>query len=250
MADLDDFFAKKDRKKSKGKKFTTTDEIAKKLEDAGKKSEKVKKPMPLQQIGTDGDENIHQTQDEDDEWKEFEEEKKDYSGLRIGNLTITEGDSEGGGCDGEEQDIMEENEAGELVPRRKVQSGPWKIVAPQSQPEPEQPVEDKHIEYMPTGGSAYLPPHLRNQPREIHSSPRMKNRTAPDINSEEFFPTLSASKNVDPRAQGRKRRDEGAFEEVRNSRSHSNRYAESAMAASGPRLSLGNKYGALSQEQS
>lgn len=44
MADLDDFFAKKDRKKSKTtKKFATTEEVAKKLEDTAKKSEKVKK---------------------------------------------------------------------------------------------------------------------------------------------------------------------------------------------------------------
>lgn len=42
MADLDDFFAKKDRKKAKGKKFTTTEEIAKKLEETGKKVEKPK----------------------------------------------------------------------------------------------------------------------------------------------------------------------------------------------------------------
>lgn len=43
MADLDDFFAKKDRKKSKGKKFATADEIAKKLEETGRRSEKLKK---------------------------------------------------------------------------------------------------------------------------------------------------------------------------------------------------------------
>lgn len=42
MADLDDFFAKKDRKKAKGKKFTTTEEIAKKLEETGKRVEKAK----------------------------------------------------------------------------------------------------------------------------------------------------------------------------------------------------------------
>lgn len=42
MADLDDFFAKKDRKKAKGKKFTTTEEIAKKLEETGKRVEKIK----------------------------------------------------------------------------------------------------------------------------------------------------------------------------------------------------------------
>ena len=42
MADLDDFFAKKDRKKSKGKKFATTEDVAKKLEDTSKKIEKPK----------------------------------------------------------------------------------------------------------------------------------------------------------------------------------------------------------------
>lgn len=48
MADLDDFFAKKDRKKSKStKKFSTTEEVAKKLEDNAKKTEKVKKERPL-----------------------------------------------------------------------------------------------------------------------------------------------------------------------------------------------------------
>lgn len=54
MADLDDFFAKKDRKKAKGRKFTTTDEIAKKLEETGKKIEKTKKEktgLPSQTSG-------------------------------------------------------------------------------------------------------------------------------------------------------------------------------------------------------
>lgn len=58
MADLDDFFAKKDKKKSKGKKFATADEIAKKLEETGKKSDKLKKEKTLQNIsGQDGEEN-------------------------------------------------------------------------------------------------------------------------------------------------------------------------------------------------
>lgn len=39
MADLDDFFAKKDRKKTKAKKFGTPDELVKKLEDTTKKTE-------------------------------------------------------------------------------------------------------------------------------------------------------------------------------------------------------------------
>jgi hypothetical protein len=37
MADLDSFFAKKDKKKVKGKKFTTTEEIARRLNDTEKK---------------------------------------------------------------------------------------------------------------------------------------------------------------------------------------------------------------------
>lgn len=59
MADLDDFFAKKDRKKSKGKKFLTTEEIAKKLEETGKKIEKPKKDKQTIQppiSGQDGNE--------------------------------------------------------------------------------------------------------------------------------------------------------------------------------------------------
>jgi hypothetical protein len=69
---------------------------------------------------------------EDDEWKEFEEEKKDYTGLKIGNLQI-EGEGMAGEGEEEEDQEMEENEAGEMVPKRKVQSGPWKMV---NQPHP------------------------------------------------------------------------------------------------------------------
>lgn len=56
MADLDDFFAKKDRKKSKNvKKFATADEVAKKLEDTKKVDKVVKKDRP-QAPNQDGDE--------------------------------------------------------------------------------------------------------------------------------------------------------------------------------------------------
>jgi hypothetical protein len=57
MADLDDFFAKKDRKKAKGKKFTTTDEVAKKLEETGKR---VEKPKPKEKpANPEGEESQH-----------------------------------------------------------------------------------------------------------------------------------------------------------------------------------------------
>lgn len=57
MADLDDFFAKKDRKKAKGKKFTTTEEIAKKLEETGKRVEVKPKPKDKPLNPVEGEEN-------------------------------------------------------------------------------------------------------------------------------------------------------------------------------------------------
>lgn len=51
MADLDDFFAKKDRKKSKAvKKFATADEVTKKLDEPKQKSDvRPKKERPIQE---------------------------------------------------------------------------------------------------------------------------------------------------------------------------------------------------------
>lgn len=54
MADLDDFFAKKDRKKSKSKKYATNEELAKKIEDTSKKIEL--KPKKENVILIEGDE--------------------------------------------------------------------------------------------------------------------------------------------------------------------------------------------------
>lgn len=62
MADLDDFFAKKDKKKSKGKKFTTVDQVAKKLEDTGKKPLDVKPKKEKDKSGQDGENVAHNMQ--------------------------------------------------------------------------------------------------------------------------------------------------------------------------------------------
>lgn len=268
MADLDDFFAKKDRKKSKGKKFATADEIAKKLEESKKKVEKTKKEKLPSGTTQDGEDPNLGIQDED-EWKDFEEAKKDYTGLKIQNLTLIE--NEGGdecldGGDDRDDMEMEENEAGDFVPKRKVYAGPWKVVA-QNQPQPEEP-EIKHVEKKPeevvsTKGSSgsYIPPHVRNssqyqQPPSYHLGQGqriVKSKAAPDVNNQELFPTLSAAKSVEPvtGAWGRKKRDEGVgFEEVRNSKSHSSRFSDSSAKMATGKLALGNKFGALTQDQS
>lgn len=46
MADLDDFFAKKDKKKSKKPKFLTAEELVKNLEETKRELVKAKKPEP------------------------------------------------------------------------------------------------------------------------------------------------------------------------------------------------------------
>ncbi|XP_017893453.1 protein CDV3 homolog [Ceratina calcarata] len=242
MADLDDFFAKKDRKKAKGKKFTTTEEIAKKLEETGKRLVKKSKDKPL---NPEGEETL-QTEDED-EWREFEEEKKDYTGLKIGNLTVNESvdaesdDEKGTG------DNSSDGESGEGGTKH---SGPWK--KPELAPQPEV-IETAPPPLPPvtSSGSSYKPPHLRVQPSAPSPRPRAKN-IAPDIHSEEYFPTLNTKQqqsNEPVGPWGRRKRDEGTFEEVRN-RGGSRSYSVQDAQAQAPKLSLGNKYGALSQDQS
>ncbi|KAI4467575.1 protein cdv3 [Holotrichia oblita] len=60
MADLDDFFAKKDKKKSKSKKFSTTEEVAKKLEEP----KKIEKPTKKDRVpeGEEGGDSVQQLQ--------------------------------------------------------------------------------------------------------------------------------------------------------------------------------------------
>ncbi|XP_008543087.1 protein CDV3 homolog [Microplitis demolitor] len=250
MADLDDFFAKKDRKKSKGKKFTTTDEIAKKLEETGKRMEKLKlkeKPSNIEE------EDPLAPEQEDEEWREFTEERKDYTGLKLGNLQVSDKLSNGSDDERGVGDNSSDGESGEASSK---QSGPWKKTdaAPvkevvESTPAPAvQPASNNVV------GMVYRSPHLRNQSTTAPQSnrSRMKN-VAPDIRSEEYFPTLNAKQpqsGVDSTGVwGRRKRDEGTFEEVRN-RGGTRSYGVPESQSQAPKLSLDNKYGALPQDQS
>lgn len=133
---------------------------------------------------------------DEDEWKEFEEEKKDYSGLKIGHLTVNdsvdvESDDERGTFE-----ISSDGETGEGGTKY---TGPWKKP---DLPPAEAPAEMVPIPPAPPAaaataaaasstGSSYKAPHLRNQPTFASPRPRGRN-VAPDINSEEYFPTLSS----------------------------------------------------------
>lgn len=210
MADLDDFFAKKDRKKNKTtKKFSTTEDVAKKLEDNAKKTEKVKKERVPE--GEDNTLPAHVSTNtwvqvsysllrlsgchivnclnfkEQDEWKDFEEEKKDYTGLKIGNLTI-QSPTEGSG--GAKESVDEQQPEVDFGQDSEKKVGPWKrIDAAEVQEEPKAVVEE-NIQQPPQKQS-YVAPNFRNSGQPPVSQSRHKSKVAPDIHNEEYFPTLS-----------------------------------------------------------
>jgi len=126
MSSLDDFFAKKDKKKGgKGKKFSkaNTDILAKNLEEQEKKEAEgnVKTSVPLATSEVNKAQAALASNNDntaEDEWKEYDEEKKDYSNLKIETLKV-ESDEEEAGND----DEHEINEDGEKVPKK--EGGVW-----------------------------------------------------------------------------------------------------------------------------
>ncbi|KAJ8967394.1 hypothetical protein NQ314_002900 [Rhamnusium bicolor] len=214
MADLDDFFAKKD------------------LQRRLKKVKKERAPE-----GEDSSAPVH----EQDEWKDFEEEKKDYSGLKIGNLTIG---SNAEGSTGPKETNTEQQQEDESGQETEKKVGPWKrIDANEVQEEPR--VEKKVEAPSPNVvKGAYVPPSLRSSgPTQVQPN-RLKSKAAPDIHNEEYFPTLSKTSDY------KKNRNEGSFEVVQHNRSSSHRQAEQSKynSTQGPKLNLGNRYNTLSND--
>lgn len=144
---------------------------------------------------------------EQDEWKEFEEEKKDYTGLKIGNLTINSGSGEG---NANTQDSTSEQQQGyDSGNDSEKKVGPWKRldvdaapeeqIPPPKQPEPAKPPPSK-TSAQSTTTSAYVPPSLRGQQLQQQQQQslqpsRLRSKVAPDIHNEEYFPTLAGSKS-------------------------------------------------------
>lgn len=172
MTDLNDFFVKRDQKKCKGVvKFNTINEIEKKLLKMDKQRELEKKHT-------------------DEEWNEFEEKLKDYSGLKIQN-TISEND---------DSDLCE---LGNLLDEKVVSVCPWKIIEkPENNSFTPETLSSKG---EPTPAcNVYIPPHLRNKPtKSTQAEPKLRkeqkeneNKTL-QINDNNTFPMLpSASSNM------------------------------------------------------
>merc|ERR1719471_2285445 len=212
MADLDDFFAKKDKKKKGTKKFSkaNTDVIAKNLEETAIK-EQMQQDKEITNIGDDLNvENVNQQ--DDDEWDDYRENKKDYTGLKIENLVIEDPTAK------QEEEKTEVNEHGELVKKKEAERT-------NSSEAPESPV----VEVKPLPGSeqpnvvggTYVPPNRRGgadpsapsvQPMRAEEKRPRRMKAAPDISSSINFPSLSsAAEDTAPKgAWGKKLvKDEG-----------------------------------------
>jgi len=267
MSSLDDFFAKKDKKKGgKGKKFSkaNTDILAKNLEEQEKKEAEgnVKTSVPLATSEVNKAQAALASNNDntaEDEWKEYDEEKKDYSNLKIETLKV-ESDEEEAGND----DEHEINEDGEKVPKK--EGGVWsKGKAEATKTEDEQDIEElrrrekerakAELESSigaPKGsvvGGSYVPPHMRgsaaggggggerqsSQLAPMRGGPR-RTKHVPDMNSEINFPSLGGE------TTGSNTHAERDFEEVRGSGSNQN---HTSRGSDGPNMALSNKFAAL-----
>ncbi|XP_015928904.1 protein CDV3 homolog A [Parasteatoda tepidariorum] len=250
---LDDFFAKKDRsKKGKAKsKYTTSDTIAKKLEEGGKKPDvvmkkDVKEKIPLSSSNPSIAIPSITNEQEDDEWKNIEEKEADYSGLRIQALSISEKEKEEEQL--KEQLLSEQN--GESRKESDGQSGPWKVVqTPVSEIEEEEEIpskEEPEVKEETTPASkpvgTYRPPALRNAPASTPTSGggRRHPKNAPQISSELHFPSLSSAVDSNKWKLGESDR---SFQSVKHGvRSKDNTQREL-------KLDLENKFSALHQNE-
>lgn len=185
MANLDDFFKKKDnKKKTKGKKFSVSD-LSLSNNNENEKNGKLKQEKPTS-YNSILDENDLFSSQNTDEWKDFaEEEKKDYSGLKIQNLQISDDDDDEKSAKQESEEETETNEQGQIVVKKKA-AGPWKIPEPKiEEAKPAKVEQPKPVE--PPQSSVYVPPIKRNQ---VFNQKAKWTAKKSDLTSEEMFPAL------------------------------------------------------------
>ncbi|KAH8416131.1 hypothetical protein KR222_008878 [Zaprionus bogoriensis] len=255
MAELDDFFAKKDKKKSKAKgKFVTADELVKNLEECTKRevaatAVKPKKPDVSAAVAAAAAATSGGPVEE--EWKEFEQEqRKDYSGLKIGQLTLNDRQQQPQQQQQQSDDVYDDEDedsdgyANSDPNAKRSGHGPWKKLIPAEEvtqiPVPVEP-EQKSTKYI-------VPAYRHSQiglggsssgSGAVGGGGLRTRRIAPDITNTEFFPTLNAAR---PEEQ-RKKKNEPAFEEVR----HGGRFQRVQETSAAP-VAATNRFQSLDDE--
>uniref|UniRef100_A0A8C2CS06 Carnitine deficiency-associated gene expressed in ventricle 3 n=1 Tax=Cyprinus carpio TaxID=7962 RepID=A0A8C2CS06_CYPCA len=213
---LDDFFAKRDKKKKKEK-------VKGKEQATGGAVMAVKKTKREKEKSTKSENQDAQMEKEDEEWKDFEQKEVDYTGLRLQHISIEK-----------EEEEYEKEEVGEdgeiiLVTGDKV-SGPWNK---SSGPPSAAPVEEVEVP-EPKAPGVYRPPGAR-----LTFTKRGPTQGPPEIFSDAQFPSLlSTARHVETRKD---REMEKTFEVVK----HKSRVREGEGPGSMQQLQLDNQYAIL-----
>lgn len=236
---LDDFFAKRDKKKKKDKAGAVGVGAAgsrgASRPPEGSQSVSMSSgsgPSKLYKRDTSGKNDGQDAQLEkkdDDEWKEFEQKEVDYTGLRIQSLQISN-EKEDDEHDKKEDQGADWDDSGGYGFERS--SGPWNKSAAAQAPvnivaEAPEPVQS---------GGVYRPPGARA------SAATRKPQGPPEIYSDAQFPSLqSTAKHIESR---RDKEMEKTFEMVK----HKNRAREEASRNPDVRLQLDNQYAVLGEQ--
>ncbi|EDW89689.2 LOW QUALITY PROTEIN: uncharacterized protein Dyak_GE21333 [Drosophila yakuba] len=233
MSSLDDFFAKRDNEKSKKKKpnYLATNELYKTLKESVRLATEgefekclgnenraegptestgsVLKPLEFSVL------HSNESVEEEDEWCDFTEENRiEYTSLRR-SIKMSLGSTVLAGSDAKAQDSEQRDNGGDGIDVGQAlndgmggTSCPWrKMGHPSKQQELREQVEQpKKDEPSEVKSQIYIPPALRhsqgdfNQRAEMESRllkipPKMSGKPqAPDLNSAEYFPSLSGAK--------------------------------------------------------
>ncbi|KAM3822285.1 protein CDV3 homolog isoform 1-T1 [Vipera latastei] len=233
---LDDFFAKRDKKKRKEKSSRGSATAAPSSAASSNATAAGVTGGSRQAEGAHGAASnanaasgtAKAANKEEDDWKEFEQEEIiDYSGLRVQSMQISEKDEEESEKKEEPRDNSDEP-GGSL----EKSSGPWNRSAPTQTPVAEiienpEPVQSSGV---------YRPPGAREgRTRKVPQGP-------PEIYSDTQFPSLqSTAKQVDTRKD---KEMEKSFEVVK----HKNRGRDEVSKSQATKLQLDNQYAVLGDQ--
>ncbi|XP_068092375.1 protein CDV3 homolog [Hyperolius riggenbachi] len=229
---LDDFFAKRDKKKKKDKGSAPGSKGAARPPDGAQPS-----PATLTSVGkimkkdkmSRGEGQDAQLEKEEDEWKEFEQREVDYTGLRLQSLQISNEKEDDESEKKEDQGIDWEESGGSSADKAQ---GPWNKSAPA---QPTVNLETEEPEPVQQSG-VYRPPGAR-----VTTAAR-KPQGPPEIYNDTQFPSLQATaKHIESR---RDKEMEKTFEIVK----HKNRAREEASKNQALRLQLDNQYAVLGEQ--
>jgi len=270
MSSLDDFFARKDKKKIKGKKFTSTESMAKRLEDLEKKEEKAattalnekntkiitEKNGELSEENTNG-EIIPEVIENPAEWKDFEDKVEvDVSDLKITNLN-TQDDENAGSDDNGDNDSTNGDNKKDSVWKVEPKEMPSICDAVDSAMEDGRDVKStvaavaavtaSAAKWVPNTGKDMTPAPLPRGPGAGSGGGNRRKKTAPDLKNEDAFPTLG---NKPKRKQLTKKTEEAASPRSAPARAPQGSTTAGYYVPPSCRVKTGNRYGGLTDQSS